>query len=308
MNLSTILQAAFPKSVHRLNPQVELRNESFFLDNENHKHYQKYGWCVLKNVVNDSEIKSFADTFEEICELERLSLDTNFMNTGCHVSSESRSKTQNIIRQNVKTILPRAFDMNKVETDTGGSYVVKPAHEKSDLATHQDSSFIDEDKDYTLFLWAPFCDITETNGPVWVLSGSHLWGNTQRGLCVPWNLNKHIPIMNKYMHPVLINKGDILVFDPALVHGSGPNLSDKTRHAITISVLRKNSQLVFYYKNKELSPDQLEKYYVNEQFFNEYDFSSKPDENKWKKEVIKHNSFDLSEKELIKIIEKYLPE
>lgn len=290
-----------------INPHFELRNDSFFLSDEKHHHYQKYGWCILEKVVTDSEIVSFEGTFNEICELEKLSLNKDFLNTGCHVSSESRSKTQNIIRQNVKVILPRAFDMNKVEINTGGSYVVKPAHEQSDLATHQDSSFIDEEKDYSLFLWVPFCDVTHNNGPVWVLSGSHLWGNTQRGLCVPWNLSKHISLMNKYMHPVFINKGDILVFDPALVHGSGPNLSNEIREAITITVLRKNTELVFYYKNNNLPDNTLEKYYVNEQFFNEYDFVSKPDETKWRKELIYHNSFDLSEQELTTLIEKNLP-
>lgn len=308
MNLSNFLEKVFVKPSLDDNPQYTIRKESFLLSDEYHQHYLKHGWCKIQNVVKQNEIDSFLSVYNDITTLEGFGLDNHFLNTGCLPNTDIRTKTSDVINKNAEAIFPRILNMDIVEKHTGGSYVIKPAHEDSSLPTHQDSSFIDEEKDYSLFLWIPFCNVSEDNGPIYVLPGSHLWGNTQRSLRVPWNLQKHIPLLNKYMTPVYMNVGDILIFDPALVHSSGPNRSSETRHAITITAVRKNPELIFFYKNENIAPELIEKYYVNEQFFREYDFASKPDETKWRKELVKYNSFDFSEKEMIKIIEQNLPE
>jgi len=200
------------------------------------------------------------------------------------------------------------FDMEKADPKTGGAFQVKPPSEQSDLQIHQDGNVIDEEKDYCLFVWIPFCDITETNGPIWVLPGSHLWGNTQRSLGVPWNFLKHVEFLRKFMFPINIKRGDVMVFDPALIHCSTPNFSAETRHAITITVLRKNYQLIYYFRNKNIDTFLIEKYEVDENFYYDYDFQSKPDETKWKKTVVKYEPFDLTQNELFKLIKKHLPE
>lgn len=174
--------------------------------------------------------------------------------------------------------------------------------------THQDSTVIDEEKDYCLFIWIPFCDITKENGYISVLPGSHLWGNTQRSLGVPWQFRNHVETLNKHMHPVFLNAGDVMIFDPALIHSSSPNLSKEIRHAITITVLRKDYQLVYHFKNKEIDETLMEKYYVTENFYFDYDFISKPDESKWKKEIIPRKPFELTKRELISLIKKYYPD
>lgn len=52
----------------------------------------------------------------------------------------------------------------------------------------------------------------------------------------------------------------------------------------------------------------IEKYYVSEDFFKTYDFASKPDETVWRKEVVSYKSFDMSESEILALIEANLPE
>lgn len=289
------------------NPHYMVRKNSFFLDKAHHDHYLKKGWCKIENVITPDEIASFMQTYRNISSMEGFMLDNQFLNTGCLVNPDIRDRTSEVINQNVKSILPRMFDMNQVESHTGGSFVIKPPHDESDLATHQDSSFIDEEKDYCLFMWVPFCDVTEENGPLSVLPGSHLWGNTQRGFSTPWHLQKHVETLNKYMHPVYANAGDVILFDPALIHSSSPNRSNDTRHAITITVARKNPQLVYYFKDEKMPRDVIERFLVTEDFFRTYDFASKPDEVIWRKEIIPYKSFDLSIDELSMFIENQLP-
>lgn len=289
------------------NPHLEIRKESFFLDPALHERFLTHGWVKVEHVIEPEEIASFMETFNYISTLEGFELDKHLLNSGRLFNPEIRKNTQAVINKNAQTILPRLFDMEKVDKHTGGAYQVKPCSDQSDLQIHQDSTVIDEEKDYCLFVWIPFCDVNEKNGPIWTLDGSHLWGNTQRSLGVPWNFLKHVDLLRTYMHPVLANVGDVIVFDPALVHCSTPNFSDKVRHAITITVLRKNYQLVYYFKNKEGPKDIIEKYQVDENFYYSYDFISQPDGTKWKKELVTYKPFDLSPNKLVKLIEKHRP-
>ena len=289
------------------NPYLEIRKDIYFQDAEKHLHYLENGWCVIENVVLKEEIKSFMDTFEEISKLDGFELDKNLLNSGRLSNPEIRKKTQNVINQNARTILPRMFLMDKIDPHTGGAYQVKPPHVNSDLLIHQDSTVIDEEKDYCLFVWIPLCDVTMENGPISFLSGSHLWGNTQRSLGVPWQFKSHIPTLYKYVEPVIAKAGDVIVFDPAVIHASAPNLSAEIRHAITITVLRKNYQLIYYFRNNGIADGLIEKYAVNENFYYGYDFISKPDENLWAKSVVKYKPFTLTNRQLEKLIKKYLP-
>ena len=306
MKLPSFVDSIFRRTPEKkANPHYEIRKESFFLNDKNHQDYLKNGWCVIKNVVQPNEIQSFLDTFTEISKLQGFELDENLLNSGRLFNPEIRKKTQDVINKNAQTILPRMFQMEKVDRHTGGAYQVKPPHVNSDLLIHQDSTVIDETKDYCLFVWIPFCDVTMQNGHMSFLPGSHLWGNTQRSLGVPWQFRNHTKTLYKYVQPVLANAGDAIVFDPATIHSSAPNLSKEIRHAITITVLRKNYQLVYYFRNNKLDNSLIEKYEVNEHFYSDYDFISKPDEVKWKKDVLKFEPFDITEKQLVKLIKKY---
>lgn len=301
-NNQKIAEEVAEQCLHR-----DVRSDPFFLSVSDHEHFLTHGWCRLNNVISQDEIESFMEAFNAITHCEGFELTEQFLNTGCLHNPRIRSLTQEAIDRNVQTILPRMFDMDKVDFRTGGAFVVKPAHENSSLAAHQDSSFIDEEKDYSLFMWIPFCDVTLENGPIRVLSGSHLWGNTQRGFSVPWNLSRHVPLLERHMVPVTANAGDVLIFDPALVHGSSTNLSTRTRHAITITVVRKNPRLIYFYKDSAMPLDIIERFHVDETFFREYDFASRPDSTRFTSEFVEYRPFDLTEDELEELIWKFHP-
>jgi hypothetical protein len=293
------------KGVDIYNKYYQIREDSFFLDEQKHRHYLKYGWCTIPNIVTQKEIDSFVEVFDEISQLEGFQMGELFLNSGRLHNPEIRKKTQSIINKNAQTILPRMFDMDKTDTHTGGAFQIKPPHENSTLQIHQDSSVIDEENEYCLFVWIPFCDITMENGVVSFVNGSHLWGNTQRSLGVPWQFLNHLDTLYNHITPVTLKKGDVLIFDPATLHASAPNLSSSIRQAITITVLKKNYQLVYYFKNPEVEDGYIEKYYIDESFYYTYDFVSKPDETKWRKEIVPLKPFDISKNELLSLIHQH---
>jgi hypothetical protein len=261
----------------------------------------KNGWCKIQGVVRPEEIDSLKKTFEEISTLDGYELDDTMLNSGRLMNPEIRAKVKQVINQNSPLIFPRIFNMDEVTTQTGGAYQIKPPSANSALGAHQDSAVVNEDVDYCLFMWIPLCDVTEENGHLLFLPGSHLWGNKQRSMCVPWNFEKHSKLLEQNMVEVDAKAGDVVVFDPAVIHASTPNRSNDLRPIITMTVLRKDHQLVYYYKDPK-SSDKVYRYEVDESFFVGCDFNEAPDDKIWKKYEEPYRSFDLSEKELLKLI------
>lgn len=301
---------AFLKSARQAegaNVYEEIRKDPFFINPAYQQQYITHGYCVIRDVIEKEEIDSFLQAFDDISAMEGFELDKNLLNSGRLFNPEIRKRTREVINLNAQTILPRMFDMGKTASRTGGAFQVKPPHVNSDLLIHQDSTVIDEESDYCLFVWIPFCDVTLDNGAISFVPGSHLWGNTQRSLGVPWQFKDNISTLYRYTLPVLANAGDVIVFDPAVIHASAPNMSDEVRHAITITVLRKDYQLVYYFRNPELDSALIEKYHVTEEFYYDYDFISKPDESLWKKEIVPYRNFNLSERQMERLIKKHLP-
>jgi hypothetical protein len=309
MSLLSIFSGKKAKEKLEDNPHFKVRSSSYFLSDTHYQHYIRNGWVVIPHVVSAEEISAFASTLEEISKLDGFELDEQFLNSGCLLNPVIRSKTQDTVKRLAPAILGRIFDMDVVEAHTGGTYQVKPCSERSDLQIHQDSAVVDEDEDYCLFCWIPFQDITEQNGPLWVLSGSHLWGNTQRSFTMPWNLLEQEALLRPHMHPLTVNKGDMVIFDPALIHSSSANLSEEVRKAVTITAIRKGYQLVYFYRDEDNAPGQVDKYLVDETFFHDYDFhiGPRPDDHVWKKETVAYVPFQKTRKEVLALIKQYQP-
>jgi hypothetical protein len=299
MDISNLLSSVFkPKNV--VNPHLEVRRDSLFLDSKKHETLLKNGWCKIENVVTKAELTSLQKTFDEISKLEGYELDDIMLNSGRLMNPDIRARVKRVINENTPSIFPRIFDMDKVTTQTGGAYQIKPPSDNSALGVHQDSAVVNEAEDYCLFMWIPLVDVSEKNGHLLFLSGSHLWGNKQRSMCVPWNFEKHSKLLERKMVEVDTKAGDVVVFDPAVIHASTPNHSDNVRPSITMTVLRKNHQLVYYYKDPK--KDTVWRYEVDESFFVGCDFNEAPDDKVWKKFEEPYSSFDMTEKEILKLI------
>jgi len=287
--------------------QVELRQRSFFLDPALHAQYVQRGWCKVNDVVTQDEVAMFLATYDSISKLPGFELTDKFLNSGRLHNPEIRATTHDAINRGAATILPRIFDMSDVDTRTGGAFQVKPPSDFSELQIHQDSSVIDEDNDYCLFVWIPLCDVTMENGPLHFLEGSHLWGNTQRSLGVPWNFGKHDAMLKERMRPVTAKVGEAIIFDPAMLHSSVKNLSNELRCAITLTVLRKDYQLVYYFLAADTPKGKIEKYRITEEFYRDYDFVSRPDGSRFPMTLEDHRPFDLTEREMRDLISCHAP-
>ncbi len=284
----------------------KIREKSYFLNAEHQAEFIENGYVVFKDVIKSQEINDLKNGINLLIN-QGLEFGGEFVNVGCVPNIEWRNITRDVIAKHSKSIFSRMLDVDQIEFNVSGSYVLKPIHEDSALEIHQDASFIDEDLDYSLYMWIPFVNIGSSSGSLYALPGSHLWGNTQRGFGVPWQLDPHTELMKEYSKPIYLNIGDAILFDSALVHGSTKNFSKERRDALVIAVVRKNPDLVYYHQFETSNGTVLKKYKVNSTFFDAHDYVSEPDENLWPSDIVKLKDFNLSKGKMIKLIERYLP-
>jgi ectoine hydroxylase-related dioxygenase (phytanoyl-CoA dioxygenase family) len=157
------------------------------------------------------------------------------------------------------------------------SLTVKWPGETSELGCHQDWSMVDEFRFRTVNIWCPLVPTTIENGALRVLPGSHLLLDHLR--CSPMNPSSFVsegtdlPVHE--LTPVPLELGQAVVFDLGVLHGSGPNLSDEWRPAITIAYKPREAPLLHHYLP---TPDSrtAEVYEVDPDFYTEFTIGERP--------------------------------
>lgn len=295
---------------HFKNYEIQKNERNFkyryFIKDEYNEDLFKNGYVVLKAVVNDSTLHHLDETFDTLTKMHEFKITDKFQNSGRFESVEIRKFVMEELQKFSTNFLPNVFNTDIFDHDTTGAFQIKPPGKNSDLNPHQDSPVIDEEEYNALFVWIPLCDINNKNGAISILPKSHLWGNNQRSLNVPWCFEKHIKTLKRYMHPVYVNRGDIICWDTATIHASESNLGNKNRIAITTTLLPKNYQLIeYYYDNQE--PKHIEKYQVSKKYWQEENILSRPScppNILLKKEPLKF-PLNISKKYLISLIKNY---
>lgn len=260
---------------------IQIKNErvfkyNYFKDKQLQDNYVKNGYLILKNVIDDVQIDYLKSIYSQLTQFSEYNIQDKFQNSGRFQSTEIRNFVMDSIGKFSKDFLPKFFDPMVFDENTTGAFQIKPPSKVSELNPHQDAPVIDETKGNGLFVWIPLCAIDEQNGAILVLPKSHLWGNHQRSLNVPWVFEKHTKLLWKYMQPIYMKRSDILVWDTAMIHASLPNLSNDTRVAITTTLLPKNFKMVEYYKDKQTPKGKIEKYQVEKSFWESEDIMKRP--------------------------------
>jgi phytanoyl-CoA hydroxylase len=125
-------------------------------------------------------------------------------------------------------------------------YIFKPPRIGGEVHCHQDSTFLYTDPESCIGFWFALEDATTENGCMHFIPGGHKGplkelhyrGDdgemTFKGLDdTPWPEGATVAAEAR--------AGTLVIFDGRAPHLSGPNLSDKSRHAYTLHVIDKNS-------------------------------------------------------------------
>lgn len=266
----------FSSKSHTLHLKQRVFNNRFFINEAYNDIINQNGYIVIENIVPKTQLESLTERFHKLTNFPEYSINDKFQNSGRYQSSEIRSFVMNTIEEFSKNFLSTLFKQDVYDENTTGAFQIKPPSKVSELNPHQDAPVIDETNTNGLFVWIPLCDINKKNGAVSVLTGSHLWGNHQRSLNVQWALEPHTKLLLKNMQPIYLKKGDILVWDTAMLHASEPNFSNDIRVAITTTILPKHFKMVEYVKDKHTPNDKVEKYEVERSFWESCNIMERP--------------------------------
>jgi len=125
-------------------------------------------------------------------------------------------------------------------------YIFKPPRIGGEVYCHQDSTFLYTEPESCVGFWFALEDATIDNGCMHFIPGAHKgplkelhYRNAEGKMAFktlddsPWPDNATVPAEAK--------AGTLVIFDGRAPHLSGPNRSDKSRHAYTLHVIDKKS-------------------------------------------------------------------
>jgi phytanoyl-CoA hydroxylase len=121
-------------------------------------------------------------------------------------------------------------------------YIFKPPHIGGEVLCHQDSTYIYTEPESCVGFWFALQDATIENGCMRFIPGAHKTPLRKRNY-----RNEKGQIVNEVIDdtpfdldetvPAEAPAGTLVIFDGRAPHYSGPNLSDKSRHAYTLHVI-----------------------------------------------------------------------
>jgi len=167
------------------------------------------------------------------------------------------------ICQHFKKILHSFYEANFTDYRTvTESFLAKPAHTSDELLLHQDWCYTDEKKYCAYNIWIPLADITEENGAMFFLPGSHLWFDNLRSASLPTARISSKKFSSAQIASVTLKKGQALLFHPAVFHGSTPNLSSKDRIIVTATLLSETAPFIYFHQGD--APDEVKIFHLDD--------------------------------------------
>ncbi len=126
----------------------------------------------------------------------------------------------------------------------GFAHIVKWPGALGAVPAHRDPTFVDERQYRSLMMWVPLDDVDVDNGALWVLPGSHRDRTGVRVHQSPDNLLDAVSCDPRGpAHPMPLRAGEVLVYDHALVHLSGPNLGTTPRVAVAAPLVPSSAEV-----------------------------------------------------------------
>ena len=135
----------------------------------------------------------------------------------------------------------------------GGTFLVKPQMNSSELPLHQDWNIIEEDKYISAQIWCPLMDVNSENGSLFVLEKSHDFYKTFRSGSIH-GIRFHPAdntIIADQVVEVKVEAGHAVIYQNKLFHGSYKNHSSTDRIVALGSIMSKEAQLVYYQKSED---------------------------------------------------------
>ncbi len=248
---------------------------NIFKDSELQGELELLGYARGGVVLNGKQIADLKNIFVNFLTMIGGKLPDTFMGSGLIRDSTAKSYILNSVFEITQPIVAQFLNTDVAQPQPG-SMQIKPPTQTSQLSLHQDNAFVDEEKYMGIYTWIPLTDVTGENGWMYMIPGSHRFGNVHRSLNLPWQFKDMDDVLMKYAKFVPAKAGEIIFFDSGTIHGSTPNHSKEVRLAVTTVITPLGSEIINIFKDETTPPGMVEYFEVNEDFWNNYDFMRRP--------------------------------
>lgn len=168
---------------------------------------------------------------------------------------------------------PLAADLPHHRLLAGNLYVKPPGTGRFEL--HQNWQTTADLNDITVTAWCPLMDVTSDNGTICVLPGSHKLVPAIEAVTTPKYYERFYDrVVEEWMVPISMRRGQCLIFDDTLLHWSDDNRSDADRWAVQIDLIPDTADPVVYWLNSEAEPKRFEAFHADRDFWTESDVTA----------------------------------
>ncbi len=233
-----------------------------FKNEEQQKQFIKDGFVLLQ-LLDAKEVDTLLNYYNN------QQFD-NKIEAGFHISldNENEDLVKEVGSKIKEIVVPKTSDLLDNCKVFTASYVIKEPGLQNIVPPHQDWTFVDENQFCSATVWTALVDVTEQNGALGVIRGSHKIFDHKRSSPSPQSkspLSDHVFTLFPFVEIIEMKAGESLIFDNRLIHASPPNLSDQARIAVGIGITQSEAQLKHYYQNP--TSGKLEEYEVDENFY-----------------------------------------
>lgn len=219
----------------------------------------KDGFIVLP-FLNQEEVKHFQDLYKKWHPEDPTTFFKSYF--------DSRMEYKEEIEEEVKRLFENKMEgFFKNYNAFGGMFVVKPSTKEGHIPPHQDWTFVDEKKSWSINMWCALEDVNCEKGSIKVLKGSHQFYETIRGVDTPDVYREHWELIEQHMESIPMKAGEAIFFFHGIVHGSDPNLKDKPRISLGLTLTPKNEDLYLHILEKE---HRIKRYRTYPDFYIDY--------------------------------------
>lgn len=177
--------------------------------------------------------------------------------------------------QGVKAVLaPRLAELLPETEPFMAGVTSKGRYDGDPIRFHHDWTYTDERRSRPVFFWCPLVDAGPENGGLALVPGSHRWVTGIR----PSRGVEPAEALQAAIAPLAVDltvrAGQAVAFDPAVLHGSGPNPTPGPRPAFTVAVARRGEPLLHFHLDDD---GRLSGAVVDESFFTTHPYRTPPD-------------------------------
>ena len=151
----------------------------------------------------------------------------------------------------------------------GYNFLLKEKNDaESFVPPHQDWSYVDELKYYSINVWIALEDVNEENGCLYFLPRSHRVGNYIRASpSYPVPFQSFLAQLKTLSVNIKLKAGDCVCFNNKTIHGSLANTTNTSRLAVVTTLFPKPANLLHYYIHNSGNIKHVTKYEIDNETF-----------------------------------------